>query len=206
MSNMKNKHENYSYCRGVFYSCSFVISTTWNTLVPQWRSNPSDEKCLLHFSSGCKILPGSACLCVFHCSSCNFAHRKWKSSKIKSTAITTSSNLECNYTVTLSGQWLRSKSIRLCSKWNGTDWLIYVCQMKGKETDKKETTECESGSGDGGGGGVCVGGRGVADTWMEHGPLMGEGEYWIRQRQMECERQRERNSDGCLLTSTLFSN
>lgn len=48
-------------------------------------------------------------------------------------------------------------------------------------------------------------GRGVADIWMKHGPLMGEGEYWVRQRQMECERWRERNSDICLLTSTLFS-
>lgn len=55
--------------------------------------------------------------------------------------IITSSNSEHNYTldtVTLSGRQLRSKSIRLCSEWNWTDWLIYVCQVKGKEMDTKK--------------------------------------------------------------------
>lgn len=47
-------------------------------------------------------------------------------------------------------------------------------------------------------------GRRGAQLWMKRGPLMGDGEYWIRQRQMECARQRERNSDMSLLTSTLF--
>lgn len=55
--------------------------------------------------------------------------------------IIASSNSEHNYTldtVTLSGRWLRSKSIRLCFEWNWTDWLIYVCQVKGKEMDTKK--------------------------------------------------------------------
>lgn len=55
--------------------------------------------------------------------------------------IITSSNSEHNCTldtVTLSGRQLRSKSIRLCSEWNWTDWLIYVCQVKGKEMDTKK--------------------------------------------------------------------
>lgn len=77
-------------------------------------------------------------LYLFCCSSCTFVCCKWKWSEIKSMVITTSSHLECNYTVTLSGRWLRGRSIRLCSEWNGTDWLIYVCQVKGKETDKKK--------------------------------------------------------------------
>lgn len=68
----------------------------------------------------------------------------WKRSRIKSTVITTSSNLECNYsadTVTLSGRRLRSESIGLRSEWNWIDWLIYVCQVKGKELDTKRERE-----------------------------------------------------------------
>lgn len=153
-------------------------------------------RCKVTFQSELRLRNAfSFWLYLFCCSSCTFVCCKWKWSEIKSMVITTSSHLKCNYTVTLSGRWLRGRSIRLCSEWNGTDWLIYVCQVKGKETGQKETTECESGSGVGGG---------VPDLWMKHGPLMGEGEYWIRQRQMECERQRERNSDIRLLTSTLF--
>lgn len=88
------------------------------------------------------------CLYVLCYSSCAFVHDKWKWSKIKSVVIIASPNLESNYsvdTVTLSGRWLRRQSIRLCSEWNWIDWLIYVCQVKGKETDKKKPLSVRAG-------------------------------------------------------------
>lgn len=110
-------------------------------LVLVWGVQPPGEKllCLLCFTASATrvYFCSSSCFC---CASCILAW-DWKWSKMKSMVITTSSNLECNYTVTtvtLSGRWLRSKSIKLCSEWNQTDWLIYVCQVKGKQTDTKK--------------------------------------------------------------------
>lgn len=112
-------------------------------------------------------------VCMYLCSSSSYVCDNWKLSKIKSMVITTSSNLECNYTVdtvTLLGQWLRSKSIRLWFEWNElSDWFMYV-KWRAERRTKRNHRVWERVS------------RGVGDIWMKHGPLMGEGEYWIRQR------------------------
>lgn len=139
-------------------------------------------------------------LFVLVCFSFTFARSLGKSSEIKSAVITTSSNLKCNYTVALSGRRLRSKSIR---PWMKRDRLIDLCMSSEGQTrgTKRNAQSARVGQ--------ALWWRwwgGVTDLWVKHGLLMGEGEYWIRQRQMECERQRERNSDVCLLTSTLFPN
>lgn len=97
----------------------------------------------------------SACICICFplcSSSCTFMCDNWKWSQTKSMVITTSSNLECNYTVdadTLSGH-VAQKQIHQALLWMKLDWLIDLCMSsEGQRERQKETTECESGSGEG---------------------------------------------------------
>lgn len=150
------------YSRNLFYSCFLVISGTWSNLAPLW--GPSAVFTPFHSELELCSLSDCICLYVLCCSSRTFISDNWKWSKIKSMVITTSSNLECNYTldaVALSGRRLRSKSIKLCSEWNWIDWLIYVCQVKGKETDKKKPQSVRVGQAAG------VGGGGASHRYMD---------------------------------------
>lgn len=112
------------------------------------------------------LSPDGIYLCAFCSSSSPFLCDNCKWCKMESVVISTSTNLGSNYTVTLSGCCLQRKSRRLCSEPNWTDWLIYVCQVKGKETDKRKPRSVRAAFfwGGGGGGDASV----AADIWLKY--------------------------------------